>query len=150
MPKALFFLLKTDIAWCLQKLGIILEQSTFTFCSIMVINTIIHRDSSELKVHRAANHKIYHYCTVAPKIFLRSCAPKLLKASDFLVNVISMLIIFQSFQSIVIFSNICSRCVWQLSAWVLEYLVDLSFDSRVTVYNYLRQNKYKYNITFQL
>ena len=61
----------------------------------MVINTIIHRDSSELKVHRAANQKIYHYCTVAPKIFLRSCAPKLLKASDFLVNIISMLIFFQ-------------------------------------------------------
>ena len=100
----------------------------------MVINTIIHRDSSELKVHTVANHKIYHYCTVAPKIFLRSCAPKLLKASDFLVNVIGMLIIFQNFQSIVIFSNIYSRYVWQLSARVL------STYSMVTIFVNLLQN----------
>ena len=106
-------------------------QPSQNIWTLMVINTIIHRDSSELKVHRVANQKIYHYCTEAPKIFLRSSAPKLLKASDFLVNVISMLIIFQNFQSIVIFFRTCSRNVWQLSAWV-----DLSSESRVTVYIY--------------
>jgi hypothetical protein len=33
VPKALFCILKTDIALGLQKLGIILEQSTFAICS---------------------------------------------------------------------------------------------------------------------
>lgn len=106
----------------------------------MVINTIIHRDSSELKVHTVANHKIYHYCTVAPKIFLRSCAPKLLKASDFLVNVIGMLIIFQNFQSIVIFSNIYSRYVWQLSARVLIWL-EFQLEGDHFTFTYIKINK---------